>query len=129
MRILSKLLEIPVDIEFIKRDEGNKCEEYLKLNPVGRVPTLVSDEGVLTESNAICRYLCRLKPEKKFYGKDFLCGGEIDDIVDWCTNEFEDPSIVWAKTATGTQTYCLVTNSTLSLKELIIFLYIQVKIV
>lgn len=129
MRIISKLLEIPLDIEFIKRDEGNKSEEYLKLNPVGRVPTLVSVEGILTESNAICRYLCRLKPEKKLYGKDFLCAGQIDDILDFCATEFEDPSIKWAKTLAGVEPYVkdVIDNAKADVKEKMLFLEEKLK--
>lgn len=35
----------------------NKTPEYLKLNPTGKVPTLVDGDFVLFESAAICEYL------------------------------------------------------------------------
>src|SRR5271168_580854 len=38
--------------------------EYLKLNPLGRVPTLVLDDGrALPESEVICEYLEEAYPE------------------------------------------------------------------
>ncbi len=36
---------------------------YLAVNPKGRVPALVTDEGILTETPAILAYLALLKPE------------------------------------------------------------------
>lgn len=39
--------------------------EYLKLNPKGRVPTLVTDRGVLTETPAILAYIAQSFPQAK----------------------------------------------------------------
>ncbi|WP_298721346.1 glutathione S-transferase family protein [uncultured Ferrovibrio sp.] len=39
--------------------------EYLKMNPKGRVPTLVTEQGVLTESPAILTYIAQRFPEAK----------------------------------------------------------------
>lgn len=41
-------------------------EEYLKLNPAGRIPTLVHDKLVLFESPAICTYICELDRTSQF---------------------------------------------------------------
>ncbi|MCP4504510.1 MAG: glutathione S-transferase family protein [Deltaproteobacteria bacterium] len=50
-------------MDFMKGD--HKKEEYLKLNPNARVPTLVDDEAglVLFESAAICQYIARAFPK------------------------------------------------------------------
>lgn len=37
--------------------------EYLKVNPKGRVPTLVTEQGVLTESPAILAYIAQRFPQ------------------------------------------------------------------
>jgi glutathione S-transferase len=37
--------------------------EYLAINPKGRVPALVTDHGILTETPAILTYLAQLYPE------------------------------------------------------------------
>jgi len=37
---------------------AHKSSEYLALNPMGRIPTLVDDELVVYESAAICLHLC-----------------------------------------------------------------------
>lgn len=44
----------------------HKSEAYLKLNPAGRIPTLVHDNLVMFESAAICTYICELDPSSQF---------------------------------------------------------------
>lgn len=39
--------------------------DYLKINPKGRVPTLVTDHGVLTETPAILAYIAQSYPQAK----------------------------------------------------------------
>lgn len=54
------LEELGVPFERIALDPTtgeNKSPEYLKLNPTGKVPTLVDGDTVLFESAAICEYL------------------------------------------------------------------------
>jgi glutathione S-transferase len=45
-------------------DNEQKAPEYLKINPKGRVPSLVTDRGILTETPAILVYISQLCPEK-----------------------------------------------------------------
>ena len=67
-------------------------QEYLKINPLGKVPTLV--DGVLTlgDSKVICRYLEQAYPEPALYPKDIadnamadwyedLCGGPVAELA------------------------------------------------
>jgi glutathione S-transferase len=42
---------------------AHKSSDYLALNPMGKVPTLVHDETVITECAAICAYLADTFPE------------------------------------------------------------------
>lgn len=49
-----------VPLDFTKGD--HKKPEYLKLNPNGRMPTLVDGDFVLWEANAIIQYLAGKKP-------------------------------------------------------------------
>ena len=64
-RVLWSLEEAGADYDFIHiqlgKGEGRQ-EPYLKLNPTGKVPTLVHDDLVLTESAAICTYVGDLFP-------------------------------------------------------------------
>ena len=60
------LIELGIDHELhqLDFDRGEqKSADYLALNPVGRVPTLVIDGQVLTESAAIAMHLADLHPK------------------------------------------------------------------
>jgi glutathione S-transferase len=45
------------------REKANLTPEYLALNPKGRVPALVTDQGVLTENVAILAWIAQAFPE------------------------------------------------------------------
>lgn len=53
---------------------GSRSEEFLAINPMGKVPTLVhhSDDGnyTITEAAAICAYLADLHPEAGLFPDD-----------------------------------------------------------
>jgi glutathione S-transferase len=61
------LNEIGVPVQFIKIDDDKneqKGAKYLKLNPHGRVPTLVYDDNkVMYEAAAICLFLTERHPQ------------------------------------------------------------------
>ncbi len=52
-----------VRIEFAK--EQQKSAEYLKVNPKGRVPALVTDKGILTETPAMLVYVAQSFPASR----------------------------------------------------------------
>ncbi|AQQ67098.1 glutathione S-transferase [Microbulbifer agarilyticus] len=54
-----------LDYELIlvdKSSNSQKSSDYLKLNPAGRIPTLVDDGHAIFESPAICIHLCEQHP-------------------------------------------------------------------
>jgi glutathione S-transferase len=51
--------------EILEYGTSMKSEEYLKINPMGKVPTIVHNGHVVTECSAICAYLADAFPEKK----------------------------------------------------------------
>ena len=60
--VLFALEEIGIDYQHVKThpfEEGKNSPEYLKLNPMAQVPTLMDGDFVLTESMAINFYLAR----------------------------------------------------------------------
>lgn len=63
------LEELGLKYEAIKTDIRNKPAEYLKMNPKGYVPALMTDHGLLTEGPAIVQYLADLKPEANLIPK------------------------------------------------------------
>jgi len=72
----------------------NKTKEYLKLNPNGKIPTLVTPEGAIWESNAIARYVARLA-DNGLYGRNKLEAAQVDQWLDWVSGELELASSVW----------------------------------
>jgi len=55
---------IGVDYEYKKMDVQSgehKTEEFLKMNPVGKVPVLKHNDFSLFESGAICRYVANVE--------------------------------------------------------------------
>jgi glutathione S-transferase len=45
--------------------EEQKKPDYLKINPKARVPSLITDKGILTETPAILAYIAQTYPDKK----------------------------------------------------------------
>jgi glutathione S-transferase len=45
--------------------EEQRKPDYLKINPKARVPSLVTDKGILTETPAILAYIAQTHPDKK----------------------------------------------------------------
>ena len=67
-------------------------QEYRKINPLGKVPTLVDDDLTLGDSKVICRYLEKAYPEPALYPQDTkelamadwyedLCGGPVAEMA------------------------------------------------
>ncbi|MGF1720665.1 glutathione S-transferase family protein [Vibrio kyushuensis] len=46
-----------------RKSNSQKSADYLRLNPTGRIPTLVINEQPIFESPAICTYICELHPK------------------------------------------------------------------
>ena len=56
------------DYETVRVDfatNGQRKPEYLAINPKGRVPALVTDRGVLTETPAILMFVCQTYPHAR----------------------------------------------------------------
>lgn len=66
--LAEKGLEIPyVDVDLGKGE--SHTPDFLRLNPMGEVPVLETDEGCyIAESVAICRYFEALQPEPHLFG-------------------------------------------------------------
>ncbi|MGE6740902.1 glutathione S-transferase family protein [Allorhizobium pseudoryzae] len=57
---------LPYELRRLKFAENEQqSADFLKVNPKGRVPALVTDRGTLTESMAILLFIAQMAPEKK----------------------------------------------------------------
>ncbi|XP_073288119.1 elongation factor 1-gamma 2-like isoform X1 [Primulina huaijiensis] len=81
-----------VKVELAKDFEmgvSNKTSEYLKLNPMGKVPVLETPDGAIFESNAIARYVAHLKPDNPLYGSSLIDYGLIEQWMDFAATEID----------------------------------------
>jgi glutathione S-transferase len=53
----------PYRAEILEYAGSMKAPEYLAINPMGKVPTLLLGETIVTEAAAICAYLAEVFPE------------------------------------------------------------------
>lgn len=80
-RLMLEELEVPyrfVDVDLMAGEQ--RGDAYRKLNPTGRVPTLVDGDFVLWESNAILLYLADEHPARKLAGDG---ARERGDVARW----------------------------------------------
>ena len=80
-----KGMTIPTQVVDAAKRE-NQQPEFLRLNPMGRLPVLQLDDGTaLSESLAICRYLEMLHPQPALFGE----GVQQAAVVDMWTRRME----------------------------------------
>jgi glutathione S-transferase len=84
VRFLLEELELPYAQELVPVEEPRPAE-FLALNPIGTVPTLVDEQLVLSESHAIMRYLIRREGRPDLYGPTQAEAAHIDEWLDRLT--------------------------------------------
>lgn len=62
VRILLEELGLPYELKLVDFKATVKDPEWLAANPLGKVPTLLADDAVITEQIAIYQFLAELKP-------------------------------------------------------------------
>lgn len=80
--IMLDFKKVPYEIVPQMPFSGDK--DYLKLNPLGKIPTLVDGDFTLGDSKVICRYLESAYPEPAFYPTDKLDKAKTDWYEDLC---------------------------------------------
>ena len=65
------------------RQFNNTGGDYLKLNPNGKVPTLVDGSTVVWESHTIVRYLANKLGKTDLYPADFARRTDVERWMDW----------------------------------------------
>jgi glutathione S-transferase len=79
---------------------NTQTEAYLKLNPTGKVPTLVDGELVVWESNTILRYLAtKLAGGAALYPADPAARTQIERWMDWQLASLNGPYLAVFKEA------------------------------
>jgi glutathione S-transferase len=79
-----KHFDLPVEIHSMGfRDQENKTEAYLQMNPMGKAPLLQDGDFSLWESNAIMTYLATLHPETGMLPTDAKGRADCDRWLYW----------------------------------------------
>jgi glutathione S-transferase len=96
IRALWVLRESDVDFEYVQVDPTkgeHRRPEFLALNPAGKLPVLVDDDLVLTESVAIVLYLAEKYPQNGFLPADLRARAEVYRWLLFTATELEQP--IW----------------------------------
>ncbi|GMH23835.1 hypothetical protein Nepgr_025678 [Nepenthes gracilis] len=83
----------------------NKTSEFIKMNPIGKVPVLETPEGPIFESNAIARYVTRLKADNPLYGSSLIDYGHIEQWIDFASLEIDVHIESWLRPRIGRAVY------------------------
>lgn len=81
-----------VPYEIVPQMPFARDSEYLKVNPLGKIPTLVDGDLTLGDSKVICQYLEDAYPDPALYPRDIadkamahwyedLCGGRVAELA------------------------------------------------
>lgn len=85
--IVLEELGFPYKAQKLNLLEGEQRKpEYLALNPMGRVPTLVVDGKPLTENPAILTFLGGGFPQKGLWPKETWAQAMLLSALSWCSN-------------------------------------------
>lgn len=85
------LEETDLSYEGIKVDFANQEQtspEYLAINPKGRVPSIVTDAGILTETGAILEYLATQAPDKVTLPTDPWAAAQLRSVMYYLASTF-----------------------------------------
>ena len=94
IRVRWMLQELGVDFESVTvnlRTGEHRRPEFLKINPAGKVPVLVDDDLVLTESVAIVLYLAEKYPHKGLVPIDIKQRAQVNRWLLFAVTELEQP--------------------------------------
>ena len=84
--------ELEIEYSHVNNDvykgEGQK-ESYLAINKLGQIPTLVNENDIITESNAIILYLSEYSRTKKLYASNPSKRAAINQWLFWESSQWQ----------------------------------------
>ena len=69
--------------------QQHQSQEYLAINPAGRVPSIEDDRFTLSQSDAINKYLCAVSGPSHFYPEEAQEQAKINQWADFCTQHIQ----------------------------------------
>ncbi|KAG9133738.1 hypothetical protein Leryth_018437 [Lithospermum erythrorhizon] len=97
-----------IEVQVAKNFEmgvSNKTPEFLKMNPLGKVPVLETPDGPVFESNAIARYVTKLKADNPLYGSSLIDFAHIEQWIDFSATEIDANIGRWLYPRLGLRPY------------------------
>ncbi|ALM52930.1 glutathione S-transferase family protein [Halomonas huangheensis] len=94
IRALWVLNELKIPFEFVSvnlPEAEHQHPEFLRLNPAGKVPVLVDDDAVITESVAIVLYLAEKYPSNGLLPVDIKARAQVYRWMMFAVTELEPP--------------------------------------
>jgi len=86
---------VTINVPPFEMGVDNKTPEFLKKNPLGKIPVLETPEGCIFESNAIARYVARLNESSLLLGKNAFETALVNQWIDFAIGEIELPARAW----------------------------------
>jgi elongation factor 1-gamma len=93
--VAAEYVGVDIDVPDFDMEKTAKTPSFLAMSPMGKVPVLKTPQGAIFESNAIARYVARLRKDSEIYGRTFYESALIDSWVDFCAHELELPCTMW----------------------------------
>jgi glutathione S-transferase len=90
-RALLTAHHLGLDVELVVVDLSrgeHKTPDYLRLNPNGRIPTLIDGDFELWESHAIMQYLADKSPRQDIYPQDIQARADVNRWLFWSACHF-----------------------------------------
>lgn len=85
------LSELELEFELQVERVWDRREEFLALNPAGKVPVVVEPDGtVLSDSQAICEFLEEIYDAQRLLGRDAQARAEVRRLVNWFDDKFHE---------------------------------------
>ncbi|KAL3641461.1 hypothetical protein CASFOL_016429 [Castilleja foliolosa] len=83
----------------------NKTPEFIKMNPIGKIPVLETPDGCVFESNAIARYVARSSADGALYGSSLIDYGHVEQWMDFSATEIDANIAGWLYPRLGFRAY------------------------
>lgn len=93
---------VAIEVPEFKVGQDNKTPEFLAKSPLGRVPVLDTCSGAIFESNAIARFVARIRNDTGLLGCGNVAAAQVDSWIDFCSHEIELPATLWFYPVLGT---------------------------
>ena len=73
-------------------DKSAASNAAVKESAMGKIPLLTTPTGSISESNAIARYLARIRRDTELSGRTFFESAQVDSWLDFCVTDIELPA-------------------------------------